>query len=199
MCSSSVGTAEAAAVEPLSQGRAEVPMTTLCRCLGGVTAVPNAPGALGTAQLQQTELAAEEALPHPQGRPGVVLCAGTLAGSVMSSVPQGSSSPSSPLWPLAAASSRRSCTNCSVVRKSRGRLFWICSLNLTTGTKRHCRGGVSCCTAAQQGTAVNPRGFCFAGTQSCQHHHLHKGQHGRLTEPLPWKRDGKGQNHLYRK
>lgn len=65
--------------------------------------------------------------------PTETLCICTLAGSVISSVPEGRSSPadaSPPVWPFTDASSLRSWINCSEVSRSRGKLFWTWSLNL---------------------------------------------------------------------
>lgn len=58
----------------------------------------------------------------------------------MSSIPDGRSSPggpSSPLCPFTEANSLRSWINCSPVRRSLGKLFCICSLNLKEYNKTH--------------------------------------------------------------
>lgn len=75
MCRSPLGTAKVAAGEalPQPQGRTGVAMPTPCKCLGGVSDVLGrraliCMSSLGTAQLQQTQLAAVK--PQPQGRTG---------------------------------------------------------------------------------------------------------------------------------
>lgn len=97
-----------------------------------------------------------------QETPANTHCVCTLAGSVMSSVPEGRSSPgcaSSPLWPFTDASSLRSWTNCSVVRRSRGKLFCMCSLNLrTVKTSQDKFDGLCCDTLHNQSTVINPSG-----------------------------------------